>query len=171
MDDNKTGFQLGKDGVDAIKNACEDANEKLEDIGKNMQWLAKSIGVSFAVTDDLREKVEAKKSFVVAKEYRNALMDVLANKGAAYPHIREGQGVHQYAKSTEEVSRKMQWFFRKYKDEFEWVLVDVDEKTFVWNIDDELKNNHKIDWRELGLNLFIAGVMLIMFAGLVWRYL
>lgn len=88
---------------------------------------------------EIHNSLAKKKSFVVTKEDRSLVMDVLANKGVAYPQITDVPGVHQYTNSKEGMRRRLQPFFRKYKDEFDWFLVDTDEKTFVWNIDSEIR--------------------------------
>lgn len=92
-------------------------------------------------SDELRAALNKKKSFVVSKETRSLVMDVLANKGVAHPHISGVPGLNQYTNSKEEMRRRLQPFFRKYKEEFEWFLVDTDEKTFVWNIDSEIRQS------------------------------
>lgn len=119
-------------------------------------------------TVEIHDSLAKKKSFVVTKEDRSLVMDVLANKGVAYPHITDVPGVHQYTNSKEGMRRRLQPFFRKYKDEFDWFLVDTDEKTFVWNIDSELKNNQKIRMKTLGVDVGKAVVLAFVIVGLIW---
>ncbi|MFV1457465.1 hypothetical protein, partial [Bacillus mycoides] len=151
-----------------IKKACEDASGNLEGVGKSLQsGMSNCLGITSGVEMELREKLGRKESFVIPDTHREHVMNLLADKGVAYPHIVGGARLAPVGGTMYDLRRRMYPIFKKHEKEFEWLLVDTPDKTFVWHIDTEL-GSKKRDW-----SVFL-GVLVTFFAcmcgglGLIW---